>query len=109
MKKNVLALAVTSFLVLSGIARGQFANAVVSYEHGTGFAANFTNPNAALGAPASGSGVTPYAPLFSTSQLVSIGTGGWLTLQLGTPIMNDPTHPFGIDFMIFGNSFFVVT
>src|SRR5689334_5100862 len=108
MKTNVLAV-ILAVCVLPGVARAQFANAVLSYERGTGFASNFTNANAALGAPASGSSVTPFAPPFSTSQLVSVGAGGWLTLQLGLPIVNDPANPFGIDFLIFGNSFFVVT
>ena len=66
MKKNVSALALASLCLLPYVARGQFANAVLSYDHGTGFAANFTNANAALGAPASGNSVTPYAPPFST-------------------------------------------
>ncbi len=102
----ILAMA-SSFLVST--APAQFASSLISYERGTGFAANFTNSSAALGSPDSGTGVTPYAPPFSTSQLVSIGSGGWLTLQLGTPILNDASHPFGIDFLLFGNSFFVTT
>lgn len=101
--------ALAGILFVSLNACAQFASAVVSYDHGTGFAANFTNANAALGAPAAGSGVTPFAPPFSTSQLVSIGAGGSLTLQFANPIANDAGHPFGIDFLIFGNSFFVVT
>src|SRR6266704_1499941 len=109
MKKNVSALALASLCLLPYVARGQFANAVLSYDHGTGFAANFTNANAALGAPTSGSGLTPFAPPFSTSQIVSIGAGGLLTLQLSTPIVNNPANQFGIDLLIFGNSFFVVT
>src|SRR6185369_3763047 len=101
--------ALAGLLFVSLNACAQFASAVVSYDHGTGFAANFTNANAALGAPGAGSSVTPFAPPFSTSQLVSIGAGGSLTLQFSNPIANDAGHPFGIDFLIFGNSFFVVT
>jgi hypothetical protein len=107
MKNVCLILAVASLLVVPVVASAQFANAVIAYERGTGFAANFTNSSAALGTPSSGA--TPFAPPFSTSQLVSIGSGGWLTLQLSTPILNDPSNPFGIDFLVFGNSFFVVT
>jgi len=106
---NVFGLAVAGVFVVSRIASAQFATSVLAYERGTGFASSFTNANAALGAPASSSSVTPFAPPFSTSQLVSIGTGGYLTLQLGTPIRDDPSHPFGIDFLLFGNSFFVST
>lgn len=87
------------------VTRSQFASGVVSYSPGSGFSPNFTNSSAALGAPASGSGVTP----FSTSQIVSIGAGGSLTLQFNSPIMNNPANPYGIDGMIFGNSFFVIT
>jgi hypothetical protein len=104
-----LTLALAGILFVSSTASGQFAGTVLSYERGTGFAANFTNASTALGAPAAGSGVTPYAPPFSPGQMVSIGAGGSLTLQFGSPILNDPGHPFGIDFLIFGNSFFVVT
>jgi hypothetical protein len=109
MKRSLLALALSGMFVLVQNSSAQFATAVLAYERGTGFAPNFTNANAALGAPGSGTGVTPFAPPFSTSQLVSIGTGGYLTLQLGTPITNDPNHPFGVDFLLFGNAFFVVT
>jgi len=109
MKRNIIALAAAGIVLIHHTGLAQFAASVVAYERGTGFAANFTNANAALGAPASGASVTPYAPPFSTSQIVSIGAGGFLSLQLNTPISDDPNHLFGIDFLLFGNSFFVVT
>jgi hypothetical protein len=109
MKKHILVLVLTSVLLFARGIFGQFANTVISYDRGIGFAANFTNAAASLGRPASAASVTPYAPPFSTSQLVSIGAGGSLTLQLDAPVINDPAHSFGIDFLIFGNSFFVTT
>jgi hypothetical protein len=39
---------------------------------------------------------------------VSVGADGSLTLHLATPV-TDSTHPYGIDFIIFGNSFFTIT
>jgi len=108
MNKVIFGLALASVFAPL-ITRAQFANAVIAYDHGTGFSANFTNANAALGAPTSGSGVTPFAPPFSTSQIVSIGAGGSLTLQLSTPLVNNPANPFGVDLLIYGNSFFVIT
>jgi hypothetical protein len=102
-----LTLALAGWFAVSMIARAQFADSVLSYDPGTGFAAGFTNTSSALGAPASGSGVTPFAPPFSKSQLLSIGAGGEVTLQMGTPILNDATAPFGLNFIIFANSFFV--
>ena len=76
---------------------------------GTGFAAGFTNAGAALGAPSTGASITPFGPPFSKSQLVSIGTNGSLTLRFDQPIINDPSNPFGLDFLIFGNTFFSIT
>jgi hypothetical protein len=109
MKKVLSMLALAGFSIIPLITQAQFANGVVSYNPGSGFSPNFTNSNAALGAPASGTGISPFAPPFSTSQIVSIGAGGSLTLQFNTPILNNPADPYGIDMMIFGNSFFVVT
>ena len=37
--------------------------------------------------------------------LVSIGTGGELTVRFDHRVMNDPLNPFGIDLLVFGNSF----
>src|SRR5579859_1798515 len=99
--------ALAGLFVLSATARAQFADSVLSYQSGTGFAAGFTNATAALGAPALGSGVTPFAPPFSKSQLVSIGAGGEITLQMDSPILNTPANPYGLDFIIFANSFFI--
>jgi hypothetical protein len=109
MKKMLWFSALAGLLLVRFVSYAQFANGIISYIPGSGFSPNFTNSNAALGAPASGSGTTPFAPPFSTSQLVSIGAGGSLTLQFNSPIINNPANPYGIDMMIFGNSFFVIT
>jgi hypothetical protein len=109
MKKLLLVSASAGLLLVPFVTQAQFASGVISYNPGSGFSPNFTNSSTALGAPASGSGITPFAPPFSTSQLVSIGAGGSLTLQFNTPILNNSANPYGIDMMIFGNSFFVVT
>jgi hypothetical protein len=109
MKKLLSMLALAGLSLVPFIAKAQFASGVISYNPGSGFSPNFTNSSAALGAPASGSGITPFAPPFSTSQIVSIGAGGSLTLQFNTPIINNPANAYGVDMMIFGNSFFVIT
>src|SRR5690349_700550 len=101
MKNIAILLGAVYALVAPSVVRAQFANSVISYERGTGFSPNYTNAGAALGGPASGSGVTPFAPPFSTSQIVSIGAGGSLTLQFNAPILNSPADAFGIDFLIF--------
>ena len=108
-KIHLLLPAVAGVLAVSSPACAQYATSVISYSPGIGFAPGFTNSSAALGAPASGGSVTPFAPPSSKSQIVSIGTNGSITLRLGTPVVNNPSNPFGIDFIIFGNSFFSIT
>jgi hypothetical protein len=107
MKKTVRALALASLVLVPSYTRAQYAGSVISYASGTGFASGFTNAGAALGAPASGAAVTPFAPPFSKTQLVSIGAGGEITLQMNTPIVNNPADPYGVNFLIFANEFFV--
>ncbi len=99
--------ALTGLFAMSLNVHAQFANAVIAYDTGTGFAAGFTNSAAALGAPTSGTGVTPFAPPFAKTQLVSIGAGGEITLQLSQAITDDPSHAYGLDFILFANQFFV--
>lgn len=106
-KVSVVVLALAGLFVMSTTVHAQFADSVLSYESGTGFAAGFTNASAALGAPALGSGITPYAPPFAKTQLVSIGAGGEITLQMDSQILNTPANPYGLDFIIFANSFFI--
>jgi hypothetical protein len=60
----------------------------ISSPAGSTAAANFMNPSSALGSPARFTGgsfpsvVSPFSPPFQASQIVSIGEGGQLTLQL---------------------------
>jgi hypothetical protein len=103
--RSLLAAVVGLFAVSTSAS--DFADAVLSYSPGTGFASGFTNASVALGAPTIG--VNPFTPAFRNTQLVSLGSGGSLTLQFFTPIRNDPGHPFGLDFLIFGNSGFIIT
>lgn len=90
-----------------------FASAVVSYTPGTGAVAGFTNPAVALGSPERFTGeglfpqaVTPFQPAYRPNEVVSIGVGGQLTLAFDHDVLDDPRNPFGIDLIVFGNSFF---
>jgi len=110
-------LALLSAVLSAGAAFGQYADAVVDYQPGalSGSLTNFTLPLSALGEPSRvtpgpfGGPVDPFSPPYLSSQVVSIGSGGWLTLRLDVPILNDLAHPFGVDFLLFGNAGFVIT
>jgi len=112
-KIRFASLALAGSLFVSHALRAQYADAVISYTAGSGANANFINPSAALGAPSRinpfGETVDPFDPPYGTNQIVSLGAGGSLTLRLDTPVANDPSHPFGADFIIFGNAGFVIT
>jgi len=111
LKARLLALAAASFVFTSHAA--SFADAVVSYDPGVGFAPRFTNPAAALGAPSQvnpfGEPTDPFDPPYGTNQIVSIGAGGHLVVQFHTPILNHPNNLYGLDFIIFGNAGFIIT
>lgn len=88
-----------------------FATEVVSYDPGSPLP-SLNDPALALGEPTRETGfggftqvVSPFFPAFTN--IVSIGPGGHLTLAFQSPVVNDPNHPFGIDLIVFGNSFFV--
>lgn len=97
------------------IANAQFATSVVAYDSGVGFQSGYTTPASALGEPSRvtpglyGGPVDPFNSAYLSSQVVSIGAGGSLTLQFATPILNDSANAFGRDFNIFGNAGLVIT
>ncbi len=109
--------AIAIFVALGLIAlptsASDFANNVLSYFAGSNPANGFTNPLVALGPPERFTGegiapgaVTPFHPCFGTNEIVSIGAGGQLTLGFDPPLRDQANNPFGIDFIVFGNSFF---
>jgi hypothetical protein len=114
LKVHWLSLALAgSFLALT--TQGQFADAVVSYDPGSGYSPGFTNAAAALGEPSRitpgtfGGPVDPFDPPYLASQLVSIGEAGSLTVHFARPVLNNPLNRFGIDFIVFGNAGFIIT
>lgn len=94
MKKLLIPTAALIAAILpSARAAESFANSVLNYTAGTG-AGTYTDPAAALGKPAAETGfgpVTPFNPHFGPGQLVRIGAGGQLTLQLANYVLVNNT------------------
>lgn len=93
---------------------GPWASQVVSYGAGQGVQPGYDVPGSALGEPTRFTGVgsfpgavTPFNPAFLGSEIVSIGTGGHLVLKFDTPVADDPLNPFGVDFLVFGNTGYI--
>ena len=112
-------LALASSLILTAplpLCGAAFADAVVAYNPGAGFATEFgsglgyTNTGAALGQPnrdTAFGAVSPFNPPFSRDEILSLGSNGSVTVRFNTPIHNDPAHSFGLDFVIYGSAGFV--
>ncbi len=65
----------------------------------------YNNPARATGAPKGSTLDTPlYGPL---SSVVTLGDGGSITLRFDEPVTDDPRNPYGLDFIVFSNAFFV--
>lgn len=109
--KYVMALAVAGVPSVFG----NFADSVVSYDHGTGYAVSFsgvpyTDPSTALGQPnrdTSFGAVQPFNPPFDVTEIVSMGLGGSLVLHMAAPIVNSSANLFGMDFILYGSAGFV--
>jgi len=100
--------------ILLSIIATPFADTVISYDEGIGGAAGYNNPIASLGEPSriTGEGVwpgvvSPFNSPWLTDEIVSIGAGGHIVLACNSPIADDPNNPWGIDFIIFGNTGFI--
>lgn len=111
--------AVVSFLLLlvvSAAAGGDpWADQVVSFSQGVGGEPIYADPAAVLGSPERFTGelggfpaaVTPFNGPWDAGEIVSLGEGGHLTVRFAEPIRDDAAHPFGVDFIIFGNGSFI--
>jgi len=103
----------SSFLVCAPpVLAGSFASQVVQYTAGSNVPAGYDDPTPSLGAPTRSTGNGPYdgdvtvfnAP-YLPDQVVAIGAGGSLVVGFDQLITDDPSNPFGIDLLIYGNAF----
>ena len=109
----ILAAALWPFVGSGPASADPYADSVVSFDVGTGGSAGHADSTVALGAPErfTGEGAYPSVVSFANSpfgadEIVSIGSGGHLTVAFDEPIADAPANPFGVDLIVFGNSFF---
>ena len=106
----------------AGLAKTEpFAIRVVDYRPGEEIAVEFGSglpfdlAAAALGAPSKvnpgefGGPIDPFSPPFMRDQLLSLGAGGYVVLELGELVFDHPGNPFGKDLNVFGSSGFQIT
>lgn len=92
-----------------------FATQALDYSPGVGAEPGYTGDSTVvLGSPERYTGeltafpgdVTMFSSPFGTDEVLSVGAGGWITVGFDAPIVNDPSHPYGVDLIVFGNTFF---
>ena len=95
------------------LASDPWADRVVSYNAGDGVDAGYDDATRALGSPTRvnffGDTVTPFNTPYWSTDIVSIGRGGWLTVAFDQAVRDDAGNPFGIDLLVFGNQFYVTS
>jgi len=97
---------------LPTLAADPWADQIVSYSPGSNPPIGFSNSSAALGEPThfsiafGGFPTSPFSGAADGTELVSLGEGGVLIVGFDEPVTDDPANPFGIDLLVFGNSFF---
>lgn len=109
------ALAALAATASSSFAIDPFADRVIEYVAGAGANTTYQTPSVALGSPERVTGeifsfpslVTPFNPPFANNEIVEVAPGGFLTVAFDEPVQDDAANPFGLDLLIFGNSFFV--
>lgn len=102
-------------LTLPLSAEPNFAVRVSDYVAGGLSSQLSTNREAALGSPSRETHdplwgdwpVDPFSPPWQAGQVVTLRAGDSLTLEFEKPVTNHPDHPHGLDFLAFGNAFFV--
>jgi hypothetical protein len=106
--------ACTLFSCAANAGDDPFADEVIDFDLGSGGTMGFDNPFTTLGSPERFTGegifpsvVSPFSPPFGSDEIVSIGSGGWITVRFDTAVTDDATNPFGIDLLIFGNTGFI--
>ena len=91
------------------------AAAVVDYLPGSGAANGYQRPESALGEPSRvtpgefGGPVDPFSAPWQSGQIVSVGTGGSLTVRFDYPVLDLAGNPYGLDFLVFGSAAFLIT
>lgn len=89
-------------LATHAIAQYPFVESVIEYAP-VNPPAGFTDPSRVLGPPSAGGMLEP-----DNSGIVSLGSqGGSITVRFDPPIENHPDNPMGLDFIVYGNAFFV--
>jgi hypothetical protein len=118
---SILFLPVGVVLMSPGSAFGDpWADQVMNYNAGVNPEPGYTsNANVVLGSPERVTGevhtfpfpsdVTMFNSPYGFDEIISIGAGGELVVRFDEPIADNPANAFGVDLIVFGNTFFTTS
>lgn len=115
MKLSALNFAVSlALLAFRTHAQPNTAVEILDFTPGSGATSGYDQPSSLIGEPSRitpgefGGPVDPFSPPWQSSQLLSLGAGGSVTVRFDQPVRNHPSHPYGIDFLVFGSAGFLI-
>ncbi len=92
-------------------AQDPFASEVVGYSADLNGTGDYNNPQDVLGEPAKenpdGTCVSMVCPAWGDGRITTINQGSYIVVKFDHQVEDDPHNPFGIDFIVFGNSGYV--
>lgn len=103
-----------TLLTLLTYAQPNSAVEILEFTPGSGASTGYDQPSSLLGEPSRltpgefGGPVDPFSPPWQSSQLLSLGAGGSVTVRFDLPVQNHPSHPYGLDFLLFGSAGFLI-
>ena len=116
MKKLTIILAALLAMAFAGNAQaGVFATTLVDYSESLDGSGYYNDANDLIGAPAtycagwpSGNDhISIVEPSWGDGYITTFGTGDWAVVSFDHYVENDPNNPYGLDLIVYGNSFFV--
>lgn len=108
------------FVAPSAAPGAPWASQVVHYAAGSNPEPGYTaDPGVALGSPERVTGenhtfpfpsdVTMFNSPYGFDEIISVGAGGELVVRFDQPIVNNAANPYGVDLIVFGNTFFTTS
>ena len=111
MKRNMTVFLLVLFVFCTMLNASPYASSVISFSQGIAADPGYNNPYVVLGAPpvadSSNWPVSITSAPWETTDVVSLGNGGSITIGFDHQVLNNPSDvEYGVDLLVFGNSFF---
>ncbi|MEN6355545.1 MAG: PEP-CTERM sorting domain-containing protein [Armatimonadota bacterium] len=124
LKRTITTLFTAGLMALSAaaFAFSPYATTLIGYSSDLTGSSLYNDPNAVIGQPStwfkntwgdtSNHRVKLVEPAYNVGPsgeklITTLNTGQWMEVKFDHQVMDDPLNPYGIDFLVFGNSFFV--